>query len=407
MASLVSSSFRFLIASASCAPGLVRGLVEKTSSAQNTDKEIENVRITRSKSAKPSSYPKGQGLVESLPEDLPSIIDIKKALPTNCFKSSLSLSMYFAIKDLVIAFSLYKLAVLIHSYTEDMPALWYATLGLYWFAQSTMGMALFVAGHDCGHGSFSNSSFVNDTMGNVLHSVLMCPYYMWKLSHKHHHKHTANLDKDEVFYPISPKDAKKTKYMLPGFGLGLGWFIYLFQGYTPRNVGHFNPLDKMFTTKVLNCTISLASLAIWSTVLFKYYLAYGFLALFVYYIVPVFGFGTYLVMITMLHHTEMNMPWYPDAEWDFVKGQLSTVDRDYGFIHSIIHNIGTHQMHHMFIKIPHYRLEEATRAFRKTFPELVKRCDEPIIPSFFRMAKVFAEQRFMPKSDTKYQFKHQ
>lgn len=42
---------------------------------------------------------------------------------------------------------------------------------------------------------------------------------------------------------------------------------------------------------------------------------------------------------------------YADDQWDFVKGQLSTVDRHYGCVHHLIHSIGTHQMHHMFTKV--------------------------------------------------------
>ena len=42
---------------------------------------------------------------------------------------------------------------------------------------------------------------------------------------------------------------------------------------------------------------------------------------------------------------------YADEKWDFVKGQLSTVDRNYGYVHYLIHSIGTHQMHHMFTKV--------------------------------------------------------
>ncbi|CAF4525097.1 unnamed protein product, partial [Rotaria magnacalcarata] len=51
-----------------------------------------------------------------------------------------------------------------------------------------------------------------------------------------------------------------------------------------------------------------------------------------------------------------DVPWYADSEWNNVKGQLSTVDRDYGHVHSIIHSIGTHQIHHLFTKVPHYYL---------------------------------------------------
>ena len=51
-----------------------------------------------------------------------------------------------------------------------------------------------------------------------------------------------------------------------------------------------------------------------------------------------------------------NVPWFAAEEWNNVRGQLSTVDRHYGPVHSIIHSIGTHQVHHLFPKIPHYHL---------------------------------------------------
>lgn len=37
-----------------------------------------------------------------------------------------------------------------------------------------------------------------------------------------------------------------------------------------------------------------------------------------------------LVMITMLQHTHPSLPHYGDAEWDWLRGALATVDRSYG-----------------------------------------------------------------------------
>ena len=47
---------------------------------------------------------------------------------------------------------------------------------------------------------------------------------------------------------------------------------------------------------------------------------------------------------------------------------------------------------YFIFQIPHYHLEEATVHFRKNFPHLVRICDEPIIPSFFRMFRKFEAQ---------------
>lgn len=35
---------------------------------------------------------------------------------------------------------------------------------------------------------------------------------------------------------------------------------------------------------------------------------------------------------------------FSDKTWNFVRGQLSSVDRHYGWAHSLTHNIGTHQV---------------------------------------------------------------
>ena len=44
-----------------------------------------------------------------------------------------------------------------------------------------------------------------------------------------------------------------------------------------------------------------------------------------------------------------------------MQGGLSTIDRDFGWINNIHHDIGTHVVHHLFPQIPHYNLIEAVR----------------------------------------------
>lgn len=46
-------------------------------------------------------------------------------------------------------------------------------------------------------------------------------------------------------------------------------------------------------------------------------------------------------------------------EWSYLRGGLTTIDRDYGIFHRLTHDIGTHVVHHLFPQIPHYNLRWA------------------------------------------------
>ena len=319
----------------------------------------------------------------------PSITDIKKVLPKHCFQSSLPLSLSYILKDIVIIISLYCSILL----AKTQPWLAVFWTPCYWFLQGTMFWALFVLGHDCGHGSFSKYSFLNDVIGNSLHTLILVPYFPWKLSHKHHHKNTGNMDKDEIFYPIREKDRNSDIKVYPLFGFGFSWFMYVFRGYPPRPSNHVNPMDPMFRSHFIWCTVSILSIVVWFGFLLKYLELMGLWCLVSHYLIPVFIFASWLVVVTFLHHNDVGVPWYSNNVWGNVKGQLSSVDRDYGWAHSLTHNIGTHQIHHLFIKIPHYHLEEATACFKAAFPQLSHACSEPILSCFVRMFKVFVSQR--------------
>ena len=81
-------------------------------------------------------------------------------------------------------------------------------------------------------------------------------------------------------------------------------------------------------------------------------------------------FVVWLDVVTYLHHhgsdTEgEKMPWYRGGQWSYLRGGLTTLDRDYGIFNKIQHDIGTHVVHHLFPQIPHYHLEKATEAAKK------------------------------------------
>ena len=51
-----------------------------------------------------------------------------------------------------------------------------------------------VVAHECGHGAFSNNLLVQDTVGYILHSALLVPYFSWQRSHAVHHSRTNHLE---------------------------------------------------------------------------------------------------------------------------------------------------------------------------------------------------------------------
>lgn len=315
-----------------------------------------------------------------------SLLEIKDAIPRECFQPSLKLSFYYFFKDLSLIISCFLVMLIFSQYKFLFP--------LYWFLQGTFFWSLFVVGHDCGHSSFSSSETINFLVGLVSHSAIMVPFQPWRISHRLHHQNTNNIDKDEVFAPVrkptTSKNGEGFKY--PYFFGGFGFYVYLLFGFSPRNMNHFNPMEKKFENNRLKCLISNLGIALNLFLQYQCYQSFGFLTLLNYYLLPLWVFSFWLTMVTFLHHSDKKITWYGAESWSYVKGALSTVDRDYGIFHYLTHNIGTHQVHHLFSKIPHYRLEEATREFRKKFPQFVQINNETNLFSFHKNFWMYSEQ---------------
>jgi acyl-lipid omega-3 desaturase len=112
--------------------------------------------------------------------------------------------------------------------------------------------------------------------------------------------------------------------------------------------------------------------------------SYGFAFFFKFYFMPYLGFVVWLDLVTYLHHTEQDIPWYRGDDWYFLKGALSTIDRDYGFINWIHHDIGTHVAHHVFSNMPHYRLKLATEAIKPLLGEYYRKSDVNVVKAFIK-----------------------
>ena len=305
--------------------------------------------------------------------------DIKAAIPAHCFEPSVWKSLAYLFLDISIIAGLYAIAYVLDSWLF---------FPIFWLMQGTMFWALFVVGHDCGHGSFSKIKWLNNVVGHLCHIPILVPYHGWRISHRTHHANTGNIDTDESWYPVSQTYYEQMAWYEKLFRfhlLLLAYPLYLFKRSPHREGSHFLPSSPLFRPS--EKWDVLTSAVLWVLMVgFLSLLTYqfGWLFLVKYYLVPYVVFVIWLDLVTFLHHTEADIPWYRGDDWYFLKGALSTIDRDYGFINPIHHDIGTHVAHHIFLNIPHYHLKTATEAIKPVLGDYYRRSNEPVWKSFFR-----------------------
>ncbi|KAE8726780.1 Omega-3 fatty acid desaturase [Hibiscus syriacus] len=296
-----------------------------------------------------------------------NLADIRAAIPKHCWVKDPWRSMSYVLRDVVVVFGLAAVAAYFNNWL-----VW----PLYWVAQGTMFWALFVLGHDCGHGSFSNNTALNSVAGHLLHSSILVPYHGWRISHRTHHQNHGHVDNDESWHPLSEKIYKSLdnatrllRFTLP-FPM-LAYPIYLWSRSPGKSGSHFDPGSDLFGPN--ERTDIITSTACWAAMVgLLVYLssAMGPIQLLKLYGIPYWIFVMWLDLVTYLHHHghDEKLPWYRGKEWSYLRGGLTTLDRDYGWLNNIHHDIGTHVIHHLFPQIPHYHLIEAVSISPSPFP---------------------------------------
>ncbi|KAF9260845.1 delta 12 fatty acid epoxygenase [Marasmius fiardii PR-910] len=337
-------------------------------------------------------------------KDLPAFVpmpwslkEIRDAIPPRLFVRDTARGLRYLFRDVVLASTLWYLALTIDPLFKNPDVLqvlspmgaellrWSAWLAYWWF-QGLVFTGLWVIGHECGHGAFSDHRSLNDMLGFILHTALWTPYFSWKISHHRHHCNHASMERDEVYVPKTRKDLGisheapidwdeifgdtpiYTLFMLIRQQLLAfpAYLIYNVSGQKdyPRWTNHFHPSSILFTKEQRNVVI-LSNIGI-VAMIYSVSLAssmYGFWEVVKFYGIPWLAVTHWFIMITYLHHTDPVLPHYRGKEWNYQRGAAATVDRNFlgwqgrFFLHDVAH---FHAIHHFFPKMPFYHGEEAT-----------------------------------------------
>jgi omega-6 fatty acid desaturase / acyl-lipid omega-6 desaturase (Delta-12 desaturase) len=303
--------------------------------------------------------------------------DIKKVIPAECFKRSYFTSFYYFGRDILFVSCMFLFGL----YVNKLPfAAQLIGWPIYWFMQGAVSTGLWVTAHECGHGGFSDSKTVNSIVGLLAHSFLLVPFHPWRISHGHHHAKTGSIDDDEVFVPTIESDydgSVQSTYIVISrafIAFVFGWPAYLIANitgpkkYIGKKNDHFQPDSALFSESQKNdVIISDIVLFSWIGALIFYFIpTFGIFAFVKFYFIPYLVVNFWLVLITFLQHTDIYMPHYRGKEWNYVRGALTTVDRDFGWLlNNLFHHItDTHVVHHLFSDLPFYNAEKATVAIK-------------------------------------------
>lgn len=226
-------------------------------------------------------------------------------------------------------------------------------------------LRLFTIQHDCGHGSFFKNRWVSDWVGRVIGVLTLTPYDVWRRTHSAHHSASGNLGKrgmgdihtltvteynelgkfDRLMYRVY-----RNPVTLFAFGPG---YLFFVQNRVP--LGLMNSVRYWVSAMGTNIAIVSALLVIW-------YFG-GFAAVLLIFVPSTLLAATAGMWLFYVQHQFEDTRWEQDEDWQLHDAAL------HGSSHYVLPsvlqwfsaNIGIHHVHHLYSRIPFYRLTEVLR----------------------------------------------
>ena len=267
--------------------------------------------------------------------------------------------------------SLFELAVSIIPFFLLWALAWWALSVSYWlsFGLSVVNAAfllrLFTIQHDCGHGSFFRQRGLSDWVGRGIGVLTLTPYDVWRRTHSIHHSTAGNLEKRgfgdihtmTVAEYAAATPVQRLVYRLYRnpfilFVLGPG-YVFLLHNRVP--VGLMNGARYWVSAMGTNIVVIAALTTIW-------YFG-GLMPVLLIFLPSTLIAAAAGMWLFFVQHQFEDTHWKHDEAWQLHDAALE------GSSHYVLPqplrwisaNIGIHHVHHLYSRIPFYRLPEVLR----------------------------------------------
>ena len=225
---------------------------------------------------------------------------------------------------------------------------------------------IFIIQHDCGHASYFANRTAADWLGRVLGVLTLTPYDVWKRTHAIHHQHHGNLEHrgigDVLTLTVDEYRAKGIwgrlgyrlyRHPVVLFVLGPS-YLFILQNRLPLGLmrsGWRFWISAMGTNAFIAIVVAMI---IWLGGLMPFLLIY----------IPTSVIGATIgVWLFYVQHQFEETHWAKGEAWQVHDAALE------GSSHYLLPaplqwitgNIGVHHVHHLYSRIPFYRLTEVLR----------------------------------------------
>lgn len=222
---------------------------------------------------------------------------------------------------------------------------------------------LFGIQHDCGHGSFFGNRHVSDWIGRGLGVLTLTPYDVWRRTHSVHHSHAGDLSNrgigDVLTLTIEEYHQRSVfgrflyrayRHPLVLFGLG-PTYLFILQNRLPLGL---MDQGRKYWISAMGTNVAIAA------ILGAIGWFYGLQALFLVFLPSSLIAASIGVWLFYVQHQFEETHWDQAEDWQLHEAALhgsSHYDLP-PILRWFTVNIGIHHVHHLYSRIPFYRLPE-------------------------------------------------